>query len=69
MTISRGLYCSRLVPNPIPPTPRRVKPKGPIQQLDATKAVKIDPKDENKLLITQASHPNKINKDVRERII
>lgn len=67
--MSRDRYCSRLAPNPIPPTPRRVKAKGPIQQLDATNAVKIDPNDVNKLLITQASHPNKVNKNVRKRII
>ena len=59
--MSSGLYFSKLAPNPIPPTPRRVKAKGPIQQLDATNAVKIDPIDANKLLITQAPHLNKVN--------
>ena len=69
MTISKGLYFSKPAPNPIPPTPRRVKAKGPPQQLEATNAVKIDPNDVNKLLIIQASHPNKVNKDDRKRII
>ena len=68
MTISKGLYFSKLAPNPIPPTPRRVKAKGPTQQLEATNAVKIEPKDVNKLLITQASHSYKVNKDDRKRI-
>ena len=66
MTISKDLYFSKLAPNPIPPTPRRVKAKGPTQQLEATNAVKIDPNEANKLLIAQASHLNKVNKDVRK---
>ena len=69
MTISKGLYFSKPAPNPIPPTPRRVKAKGPTQQLDATNAVKIDPNEANKLLIAQACHLYKVNKDVRKRII
>ena len=64
--MSRDRYCSRLAPNPIPPTPRRVKAKGPTQQLEATNAVKIHPNEVNKLLIAQASHSHKVNKDVRK---
>ena len=50
--IRRGLYFSKLAPNPIPPTPRKMKAKGPIQQLDAIKAVNIELIDAKELLIT-----------------
>jgi len=46
-----------------------VKAKGPMQQLEAKRAVNIEPKDEKTLLITQPSHSHKINQNVRKRII
>ena len=64
-----GLYFSGLTPNPIPPTPRRMKAKSPMQQLEAIKAVNIEPKDVKTPLITQAPHLNKVNQNVSKRII